>query len=141
MNLGYYLPLFTVIFSNIIYHNIAKNQPQNANPFLILGLSYLISAIITFLLFFINNGNFKTDLQNVNPAGLLLGFAIVGIELGYILMYRNGWTISTGALIANVTVALILLFIGFLVYKEQISAFQIIGTCLCLIGLFLVKIR
>lgn len=139
MNFGYYLPLAAVVVSNILYHNIAKNQPQGANPFLVLGLSYLISALLTFLLFFMNNGNLKTDMQNINPVGLLLGFAIVGIELGYIFMYRNGWTISTGALIANTTVALILLCMGFVIYKENISVFQIFGTLMCVLGLVLIK--
>jgi len=139
--LNYYLPLVSVIVANIFYHNIAKCQPVNANPYLSLTISYIVSAILTFLLFCFYNGNIKNDIVNLNWTSFLLGLAIVGIELGYILLYRNGWTISTAALTANIIVAILLLFIGFLVYRENISAFQIIGTILCIIGLWLINIK
>jgi len=139
--LNYYLPLVSVIIANVFYHNIAKCQPANVNPYLSLTVSYTVSAILTFLLFCFYNGSIKNDIVNLNWTSFLLGFAIVGIELGYILLYRNGWTISTAALIANITVAILLLFIGFLIYRENISIFQIIGTILCVIGLLLIKVK
>ena len=117
--MNYYLPLISVIVANVFYHNIAKCQPTNANPFFSLTISYIVSACATFLLFCINNGNFKADIVNLNWTSFFLGLAIVGIELGYILLYRNGWTISTAALVANITVAILLLIIGFLIYKEN----------------------
>jgi len=139
--LNYYLPLISVIVANIFYHNIAKCQPANANPYLSLTISYIISAILTFLLFCFYNGNIKNDIVNLNWTSFLLGVAIVGIELGYILLYRSGWTISTAALTANITVAILLLFIGFLIYRENISSFQLIGTILCIIGLLLINLK
>lgn len=139
--MNYYLPLISVIVANVFYHNIAKCQPTNANPFLSLTISYIVSACATFLLFCINNGNFKADIVNLNWTSFFLGLAIVGIELGYILLYRNGWTISTAALVANITVAILLLIIGFLIYKENISFYQILGTILCISGLLLIKFK
>lgn len=56
-------------------------------------------------------------------------------------MYRNGWTISTAGLVANITVAVLLLFIGLLLYKENINIYQIIGTILCISGLLLIKLK
>lgn len=139
--MNYYLPLISVIVANIFYHNIAKCQPANANPYLSLTISYTISAIITFLLFCFYGGSIKNDIVNLNWTSFLLGIAIVGIELGYILLYRNGWTISTAALIANITVAVLLLFIGFFIYRENISVFQLVGTILCVLGLLLIKVK
>ena len=141
MPLSYYLPLLLVILSNIFYHNIAKNQPANANAFLTLAIAYSISAIVTFTCFFIFKGNFKADFSNLTWTIYLLGIAIIGIELGYLLMYRNGWTISTAALIANSIVAVLLLIAGFLFYKEAITLTQVIGTILCIIGLVLIKFK
>lgn len=139
--MSYYLPLISVIVANVFYHNIAKCQPANANPYLSLTISYIISAILTFLLFRFYGGSLKNDIVNLNWTSFLLGAAIVGVELGYILLYRNGWTISTAALIANITVAILLLFIGFFVYRENISFFQIIGTILCVLGLLLIQVK
>jgi len=75
---------------------------------------------------------FITILQSANlQMSLFLGVTtIVGIELGYILLYRNGWTIRTATLTANIIVVILLLFIGFLVYRKNIPAFQIIGAIL-----------
>ncbi len=70
-----------------------------------------------------------------------MGFAIVGIELGYILMYRNGWEISSAALVANIIVAVLLLLIGFLFYKDVITGIQLLGAILCIVGLLLIKIK
>lgn len=141
MPLSYYLPLVIVILSNIFYHNLAKNQPSNINPFLALTVAYSVSAIFTFILFFVFKGDLKTDFVNINWISYALGVVIVGIELGYIIMYRNGWTISTSALIANSIVALLLLVIGLLFYKELITLTQVIGVILCIAGLILIKIK
>ena len=139
--MNYYLPLVCVIIANIFYHNMSKCLPTNANPFLSLTIAYLVSAITTFLLYCVNHGSFKGDMANINCTSLFLGLAIVGIELGYILLYRNGWTISTAALVANIVVAVVLFIIGFFIYKENISAYQIIGTVLCISGLLLIKFK
>lgn len=69
-----------------------------------------------------------------------MGLAIVGLEFGYINLYRAGWNISTGSLVANVSLAIILIFVGVLLYHEQITRNQMIGIGLCLLGiLFLNK--
>ncbi|MDN5308232.1 MAG: hypothetical protein PWP16_1595, partial [Eubacteriaceae bacterium] len=63
----------------------------------------------------------------------------VGIELGYLFLYRSGFKISSSSLIANITVAILLIIIGVFLYHEQISIKQLLGISLCLGGLLLVK--
>ena len=62
----------------------------------------------------------------------------MGLEFGYICIYRAGWKIGVVSLVANICLACVLLLIGFLVYKEVLSVWQIAGVCLCGVGLFLI---
>jgi len=63
----------------------------------------------------------------------------VGIEVGYLLLYRAGWEISLAPLMVNVTGALILIAIGVGLYHESITIKQGIGIIFCFIGFFLVR--
>ena len=79
------------------------------------------------------------EFSHLNWATVVMGLAIVGLEAGNILMYKAGWNISVGSLINNITVSIILLFVGLLLYKEKITPTQIAGIVLCLAGLVLVN--
>lgn len=70
--------------------------------------------------------------------GFVLGASMVGLEIGYIFIYRTGWKISVASLLVNVLLAVALLFIGLLWYKENLSTRQIFGIVLCLLGCWLI---
>ena len=65
---------------------------------------------------------------------------IIGLELGYILAYRNGWAMNTVSVTANITLAVALIFVALIFYKEKITAKQIAGIILCGGGLVLINI-
>jgi len=69
----------------------------------------------------------------------VLGFAIVGLEVGSMYMYKVGWNMNTGYLMHSGIFAITLLFLGYFLYKEQITPTKIAGLLLCLLGLFLIK--
>lgn len=69
----------------------------------------------------------------------VLGLAIVGLEAGYVFLYRAGWKVSSGALTANICLAVALLIIGYLLYKETITIKQLAGVVVCGVGLFLIN--
>lgn len=140
MNFAYYFPVLLVIGSYYTYHNLLKNQPANANPYLALCVAYIVCVIFTAILFFITNeGNVIKELHKLNWTSYALGIFIAAIEIGYTLAYRSGWHISVCALIATVAVSLLLVATGVLFYKEAFSIQQFIGVVLCLSGLILIK--
>lgn len=142
--LNYIFPIILIILSNVFYNICAKSIPQNFNPLASLGITYTIATIFTFLLLFFNNSLSKeTFLQfkNANWTSFLLGIFIVGLEYGYIQAYRAGWNISTCSLVANISLAIILIFIGIFLYKEHISINQIAGILICIVGLFFINKR
>ena len=63
------------------------------------------------------------------------------IELGFLLMYRYGWNLSTGNVVTGVFVNTILVAIGITVFKESVSMTNIIRIILSIIGVALISIR
>ena len=135
--LDYLWPLFMIIGSNICYNVSAKGTPANVNAFFSLTITYLIGTIISFLIFIFlsQNKNIVECFLSLNWASYTLGFAVLGIEIGYIYLYRAGWSVSRGPITANITIALILLLVGKLLFKENITFKLIMGVFLCIIGL------
>lgn len=67
-----------------------------------------------------------------------MGLSIVALELGYLFVYRAGWKVGMGSLVANVGLACVLLVIGFVFFKESFSARQLVGMGICVLGIFLI---
>ena len=137
--LSYLWPLVLVIVSNTVYNICTKSTPQNIQPFASLTMTYLISAAISAVLFFVfsEDRNLFTEISKANWATFLLGGVLVMLEVGWIYMYRAGWKVSVGSLVANIGLACTLLLIGVLFYKEVLTLRQLAGILLCMGSLFL----
>ena len=134
-------PLLLVVLSNTFYNICTKSTPSNVNAFGTLMITYITAAILTgiIFLFLVKPENAIFELSKVNWTSIVLGIAIVGLELGYIFMYRSGWKVSSGALVANICLAIALLFVGAILYGENINVKQVLGIFICIAGLFLIN--
>ena len=139
--LSFYLPIVIIIGTNTLYNLSTKNLPENVNAFASLTVTYVISAIASYVLFLLNGKekNIITEIGKMNIWSVVLGLAIVFLEYGFIAMYRAGWKISVGSLVANVSVAIVLLLVGYLFYHENITLKQLLGVLACAFGLYLLK--
>jgi drug/metabolite transporter (DMT)-like permease len=147
--MAYYFPILLIVTSNVLYHLCAKSIPLQMNPMVSLMVTYLVAGAGTLALFFflpdLFSGGSKSgtgllaQFRMTNWAPVVLGIVIVGLELGNILMYRAGWNISLGSLVANISLAVILVAVGVLLYKEVLSGNQLLGIALCLAGLFFIN--
>jgi drug/metabolite transporter (DMT)-like permease len=137
----FYLPIIVVVAANTIYHICAKAVPEGVNAFVSLIMTYLTAAVISLIIFFVTsqNKNLMVEMKELNWASFLLGLAIVGLEFGFIFLYRVGWNISVGSLVCNIVLAIVLIIVGILIYKEHISMNQVIGIALCIGGLFFIN--
>ena len=138
--LGLFLPVLIVVCANTMYNVCIKSTPGEVNPFITLFFTYMVAAVLTVILFFIfgNSGNIMAEISNVNWTSIVLGISIVGLETGYILMYRAGWKVSNASIVANICLAISLLFVGYIIYKENIDLKQILGIVVCMVGLILI---
>ncbi|AQR91970.1 EamA family transporter [Clostridium saccharobutylicum] len=141
MSFKYIIPIIIIIISNVVYHNTAKNIPKEANSFLSLAITYFVGVIIAIAMYCLTSKPSKilTEIHEINWTSYVLGISIVGVEIGYMYMYRAGWDISKGSLIANILVAIVLIIIGILFYKEHIGVYQIVGIICCIVGLIFIN--
>jgi len=116
-------------------------MPESVNPLASLGITYIVGAVLAFLLYFFTSPvkNLAAEYGNINWTPFVLGIAIVGLEFGNICMYKAGWNISIGSLVCNIALAVILIIVGVMIYKETINIEKIIGIVLCLGGLILIN--
>ena len=133
-------PLLIVVGANTVYNISAKSTPSSINAFASLAVSYAIGMVFSVIMFYITSDskNIIEEVSKTNWTALALGIAIVALEFGYICIYRAGWKISVATLIANISLACVLMIVGILLYKEAISPKQIIGVIISAIGLVLI---
>lgn len=143
MSFKYIIPIVVIIISNVVYHVTTKNIPKEANSFLSLTITYLTGTIVVFTMYFLTSKSNKilTDIHKLNWTSCVVGLAIIGVEMGFLYMYRLGWDISKGSLITSVSLAILLIIIGALFYKEHIGLFQIMGIAFCIVGLIFVNLK
>ena len=72
----------------------------------------------------------------MNWAPVLLGISVVGLEVGFIYAYKNGWPVSTASIVQSAFLAAALLIVGAVLYHESISIQKLLGVGFCLAGLF-----
>lgn len=133
-------PLLLIVVSNTLYHICAKSVPESANAFGALTVTYLVGAALSAAVFLagVKPANALSELGKLNWASLALGFAIVGLEAGNVFLYRAGWKISSGSLVANISLAIVLLFVGYFLFHEAVTVRQLVGVAVCAAGLFLI---
>lgn len=137
----YVFSIVLVVLSNVVYNVAQKSTPKGANPFTALLVTYITAAVLTVILslFYKTEENFFNSFTKLNWTSIALGVAIVGLEFGYLLAYRAGWNISIGSLVANIALAIILIPVGVIAYKEGFELHKIVGVVLCLAGLVVIN--
>ena len=135
-------PILIIVLSNTVYNICAKSTPSGINSFATLTITYLVAAAVSFTVFLISTKgqNILTEFSKANWSSFVLGIVIIGLELGYILAYRNGWQMNTVSVTANIALAVILILVAFIFYKETITLKQIAGIALCAGGLILISV-
>ena len=131
-------PVALVVLSNVFYQIAAKSVPKSLNPLASLTVTYLVGAAVSAVLFFAlnRNCNLFTEYSKMNWAPFVLGLSVVGLEVGFIYAYKNGWAVSSASIVQSAFLSIALLFIGAWLYRETITASKLVGVVLCLVGLF-----
>lgn len=137
----FYLSIGLAIASTLLYHLMQKLTSANVNPALALIVTYTVSLVLCVLLLplFPLAKDVWEALRQLNWASFGLAFAIVGLEVGFLLAYRSGWNISIAAIFVNVMGTLLLVPIGLLFFKERLSLVNLLGVLVCILGLVMVN--
>lgn len=140
---AYIWPMALLLLSNTVYQICAKSVPEGMNPLASLTITYLIGAAVSCALYYILNrdANLFREIRQTNWAPIVLGIVVVGLEVGFIYAFRAGWQISMAQIVSSAVLAVILIFVGYLLYHEAITWNKIVGIIVCLAGLVLINYR
>lgn len=134
-------PIVLVVFSNIVYQICAKGVPKNMDAMASMTITYLVGAACSAVMYFVMNkdGNLLQEYAKINWAPIFLGVSVVGLEVGFIYAYKNGWAVSTLSIVQSAFLAVVLIIVGAVLYHEAITANKVIGIVICLIGLYFIN--
>ncbi len=140
---AYIWPIALVVISNVIYQICAKSVPSGMDPFASLTITYIMAAVMSGILFFVLNkdANIIKEYSKTNWVPFVFGIVLVGLEVGFIFAYKAGWQVSTASIVQCSFLAIALIVVGFLVYKEAITWNKIVGILICLVGLVFINIK
>lgn len=141
--ISYVWPIMLVVLSNVAYQICAKSVPEGMDPLASLTVTYTVGAVMSGVLFFALNrhGSLVREYGRLNWVPFVFGIALVGLEVGFIYAYKAGWQVSTASIVQSSFLAVALLFVGFLFYREALTWNKIIGVVICLIGLVFINYR
>ncbi|MCB0117793.1 MAG: hypothetical protein H6634_08295 [Anaerolineales bacterium] len=136
----FYFSITLAIASSTLYHFVAKSTPANVNFTVSLLVTYGVAFTMTlFTFFFFPTKSVMGELKLLNWASVGLAAAVMGIEFGYLLMYRAGWNLGIAAVLVTVMASLILVPVAVFVFKDKISWINLAGILVCLVGLIMLN--
>jgi drug/metabolite transporter (DMT)-like permease len=123
-----------------LYDISAKEFPEEINAQAGMAFYYGVAAAISLVLFYLTseNKNFLKEVKKINKATFSLALGCTGLDFGYVLAFRAGWDISFASLVCNILIAISLIFVGVIFYREIINKKHVAGILLCLTGFVLI---
>jgi len=140
----FWMSIGLLVGANLLYHVCQKLIPVSANPMVSMFVTFFVAGIVCLALlpFLLPEGAVLGDeFRKLNWTSWLLGLTIIGIELGFLLLYRSGFQISLGSIVVNAAVALALVPVGVVFFRERLQPSDILGIGLLLAGLVLIARR
>ena len=135
--------LVLAIVSTFGYHLVIKLTPGAVNPLVSLAVTYAtVTVLIAAAAVLVPDGvPLRESLRQVNWTALALAATIVGLDLGFLLLYRSGFDLSLGQLVTQSVAALMLIIVGVAAFRERLSLANVAGIALCIVGLWLISRR
>ncbi len=139
----FWLSMAMLIGANVAYHVCQKTIPGVANPMVSVTVTFLVATLASAVLLpvFVGDSGVLVELRKLNWSSVLLGITIIGIEVGFLLLYRSGWNISLASIVVNALVALSLIPVGIVLFKEKLLGTDVAGILLLLAGIYLIAQR
>ena len=137
---SYYFPVALAVVGMLFYHLSQKSIPKEINPFFAMIVAYAVGIFLLAIcgVAYPSKKSFVDSVKESNWAIVVVGAAAACIEVSFLLAYRAGWKISLTAVATNVAVTAMLIPIGVIVFKDQLSVRNILGLIFCVLGLVLV---
>jgi drug/metabolite transporter (DMT)-like permease len=131
------VPLLMIVGGGVLYHISQKATPAAVDPFLALCISFGLASLTCLGLFIARQGISPAQLHKVSWTSIALALSLVAIESGYLIGYRAGLKLNITSFVCNNLIALVLLGIGTILYREAFTFRTGSGMVICAAGLLL----
>ncbi len=128
-----------ILGGGVLYHLCQKATPATLDPFLALFVSFGLASLTCLAIAASHRGVSSEQVHRLSWASVGLAVSVVAIESGYLLGYRYGLKLNVTSFACNTMIALVLLAVGTVVYRESFTLRSASGFVLCLIGLLLLR--
>ena len=139
---AYICPIALIVLSNLFYNICAKSFPSALNPFAALTITYVVAALLALIMYFLTKdekSGLLLEYAKANWVPFVFGLCLLGLEAGFIYTFKAGWPISSAYIVTSAFLSILLIVVGFLLYKEPISWNKIVGVVVCLLGLWIIN--
>jgi drug/metabolite transporter (DMT)-like permease len=136
---GRVVPVILILAGGVVYHLAQKSTPSRVDPFLSLFASFSLAGAACLAIALTGGRSFATEVRKISWTAYALAGALVAIESGYLIGYRNGLKLNITSLACNTAIAIALFVIGVIAYGEGVSPRVVIGGALCIVGLALIS--
>ena len=139
----FYISAGLVIIGAVSYRYLTKRIPVSLNPIVsMIGVYTAVLALGAFLLLlFPSESSISQHFRQLSWIQLGLAISTVMVALGFLLMYRYGWNLSTGNIVTGVFINIIHVTLGVTLLGEKINLLNVIGIALCILGVALISLR
>ena len=137
----FHISAIVAITGAVGYQYFVKQVPVTINPIVSVLAMYIVVMVLGVLLlpFIPAEGGLRHHLRQVNWIQIALAVSVIMIELGFLLMYRYGWNLSTGNVVTGAFINIILVGLGVALLGEKISLTNAMGIILCILGVALIS--
>lgn len=139
----YYAAIALTILSSTCYHILLKLTPDGVHPALSLMVTYATAAAVcaVFSILLPPTAGILDALRQLNWASYALALSLVGLEMGFLLAYRAGWRVGITAVVVTVIVAILLVPVGLVAFKEKTSLVNVAGILVAIVGLVMMNAK
>src|SRR5262245_2491332 len=133
--------LTLAIVASVAYHLVLKVTPGAANPFLSLAATYVVGAVVFLVCYTLapDAPPLREGMRVLNWTAVGLALAVIGIDIAFLMLYRSGFEVAFGQNVTQSATALLLVAVGVVFFREKLSAANLAGIVLCVVGLLLIN--
>jgi uncharacterized membrane protein len=131
-----------MVGTSVLYQLMLKLPRPGINILAFQTLAYTFALVAASILWWRNPdlGSNRFEPRDVLVA-VIFGLAVVGLEYGYVSAFRLGWPVNITGTMVTAATAIALLPISWLLFREVLSAINLVGLACCSVGLWLLTQR
>lgn len=133
--------VFSAIGSSVFYQLLTKIFAGRWPLAFFMCIASATVFALSLVMFSMSDKSALPDLSQNKKILLLpigIGIASFMIDISFYYLYKNNAPLSLARMIILAGIASVLLFIGIVFFKERFNGYQILGSALCLLGLYLI---